>query len=212
MTQPFSAKQNTRLRALALLPLAALALSACTPASRVRSVQALAPMQSVDIACVLVATPTTQGLVKPIFKVELDQRRFDAELRVARIYLAERLAAGLKTMDKPLAVKRTGSCVDGLVLKSNIGEFNPGGKFTGAVTMAFGAQLRIEKSDGTKLADYTLQHGKGMNAAATVVSMASPLPVMSGVGDVPTLISTLVDKVMDQIKDAIDSKKNLAKK
>jgi hypothetical protein len=172
-----------------------------------RTEQRLVDMDPLKIACVAVKTPSVALKTLPKFKNERDERIFNAELRVASIYFSERMASELKQLEDPLHVKRTGSCQDGLVLRTTITEFSPGGRFTSAVTMGFAADLKIEKA-GTQqqLALFHLQHGKGMNAASLVVGMASPLPIVDGVSDMPALLDGLVKKALDAIEASFENK------
>jgi hypothetical protein len=201
----------TNYRLTRLKPIAALAIAfttaACTPSARMRTEQRLAEIDPLKVACVSVQTPSAALTTVPKFKTERDERIFKSELRLASIYFAERMASQLKQLENPLHVKRTGTCQEGLLLRTTITEFNPGGRFTGAVTMGFAADLTIQKADTQQqLARFHLQHGKGMNAVSSAIAMASPVPLVDGVSDMPTLLNGLVEKALNAIEESFENK------
>ncbi len=186
-------------------------MSACTPSAGMRTEQKLADIDIEKVNCVVVKTPSIALTQRPVFKTELKERIYDAELRVSAIYFAERMAAELKQLEDPLVVKRTGLCAEGLVLKTTIKEFNPGGKLVGGLTMGFAADFIVANSDtDQQLALFQLRHGKGANVFATAVSMASPVPVVSGISDMPAMIDSLVEKALDAIEASFEANKKTA--
>jgi hypothetical protein len=187
---------------------------ACTPSARMRTEQSLVKMDSIEVGCISVKTPSTALKALPEFKTERDERIFNAELRMASIYFAERMASELKQLeDHRLDVKRTGTCQHGLVLKTTITEFNPGkGFLIGGMTMGFGADLKIENAASKEqLALFSLHHGKGLNAISSGVSMISPVPVVGAVGDMPSLLDSLVEKALGAIEQSFEKKQAQAK-
>ncbi len=184
-------------------------VAACTPSARMRTEQRLADMNPLKIECVRVQTPSVVLALVPTFKTERDERIFNAELRMAKVYFAERLASELKQMEDPLRVKRSGACASGLVMRTTITEFNPGGRFTSMVTMGFAADLRIEKAEtGQQLALFSLRHGKAVNTVSSVVAMASPIPITDGVSDMPSLLDSLVEKALEAIEASFEKEKS----
>jgi hypothetical protein len=211
MTTPVPVLKNLQRHLSApLLACATLVLcAACTPASRVRVAQPFKLNNAVQ--CIVVQNVETKLVKPPAFKKELDQRRFDAMLRVARVYFAESVASELKQLEKAIEVRRSGVCDSGLTVKTTLTQFNPGGRLLGGTTMNFSAQVDLLGEDDAVIGEFALSHSAGMNAVATVVGMASPVPVMSPSDDVAGMIEVLAEKTAAVIEKAIEQQAKPAK-
>ena len=192
-------------RLLLIVPLA-LWLSACTISGSARPDASFKSLGTKigNTKCIVVRTLTDRG-ARLEYPKEADQRRFDAEMRVAKVYFSERLASELKQLKKPVEVKRTGSCVEGLLITGELTRFNPGGEWTGGVTMQFASQLRVASSDETAIGKIAVSHNAGLNVAANVLSFA-PVPVVSAVDSMPAVIDDLAAKAAKHIESTIQAK------
>jgi hypothetical protein len=202
-------QSSSRMIANSMLIIAVLLLcSACTPSASMRTEQKLTTIDVSTVKCVVVRTPKKALVTIPTFKDDKAKRLFNAELRFAQVYFAERMASELKQLDDPLSVRRTGDCQDGLVISATITDFNPGRAITGGMTMGFAADVNIHQDEaGSPIGSFHLSHGKGANAVATAVSLASPVPIVQSVSDMPTLLDGLVNKAVAAIEKAIDAGK-----
>jgi hypothetical protein len=211
MTMPSTSQNHLQRRLGApLLACASLALcAACTPASRVRVAQPFKLNDSVQ--CIVVQNVETKLVKPPEFAKERDQRRFDAMLRVARVYFAESVASELKQLEKAIEVRRSGLCDRGLTVKTTLTQFNPGGRLLGGTTMNFAAEVKMLGADDAEIGTFALSHSAGMNAVATVVGMAAPVPVMSASDDVAGMIEVLAEKTVAEIEKAIEQQAKPAK-
>jgi hypothetical protein len=185
---------------------ALLLCSACTPSAKMRTEQKLTSIDVSTVKCVVVRTPKLAIVKTPTFKDDKAERLFNAELQFAKMYFAERMTSQLKQLEDPLLVRRTGNCQDGIVISTTITDFNPGSGITGSFTMGFAADINMDKSQAP-IGSFHVSHGKSANMAATAVSMISPLPIVSAVGDMPALLDGLVQKAVDAIEDAIEAGK-----
>jgi hypothetical protein len=155
----------------AFIVLVTLLTTACAPPPAVKSSMTVARVDAFP-KCLTVETPKIALRDRKAFDDAKDQREFDAELRVTQIYLAERLAATLRTETGAFPIKRKPVCDSGMRLSSTIRDFNPPGMLGGSLSMRLEVEFALHSEANEKRAEITLAHGRGRNGVAMVAGLA----------------------------------------